>query len=64
MRREAITLAVEDADAFDVLQVLNAASGVEAAFAEAEPTYDENREHGMYSLDFGTFVVARGRADD
>jgi hypothetical protein len=53
---EPITLAVEEADALDVLQDLNAGSGVEAAFAEAEPTYDENREHPLYSLDFGTFV--------
>jgi hypothetical protein len=51
-----ITVAVDEADALDVLLELNAAPGIDAKFAEQDRTFDEAKEHPMYSIDFATVV--------
>lgn len=49
-----IAVVVEEADALDALLALNAAPGVNAEFARRDRTFEEAKEHPLYSVDFAT----------
>ena len=47
-----ITVAVDEADALDVLLELNTAPGIDAKFVERDQVFDEAKEHPHYYADF------------
>lgn len=53
---ERVTIAVDEADAVDLLLELNRVPGVEARFGETKPTVEARDDHPSYLVDYATLV--------